>query len=89
MWNKSLSKGRRFEKTQKSTPLYNSEAHSEPFQISKTELFAKTVNAWKLPTNFPKSSTLDIWLGCGYNAALVFLIVTFKDKTSSLRSETL
>ena len=39
-----------------------SEAHSEPYQISKTTLFAEIVNGWKPFTIFVKSSILDIWL---------------------------
>ena len=37
-------------------------AHSEPTQTSKMELFAKPVNCWKLSTNSPKSSIVDVWL---------------------------
>ena len=36
--------------------------HSEPSQISKTELFAKSVNGWKPLKKIEKSSILD-WLG--------------------------
>ena len=39
------------------------ERHSESSQTSKMELFAKTVNSWKLLHIFPKSFTLDVWLG--------------------------
>ena len=36
-------------------------AHSEPCQISKTELFATIVNGWRLLTISEKSFILDFW----------------------------
>ena len=43
-----------------------SKIHSEPCQISKMELFAKTGNGWKLLTIYRKSSILDVSFGCEY-----------------------
>ena len=41
-----------------------SDAHSEPSQRSKMELFAKMNNGSQPLTIFGKSSTLDVWLDC-------------------------
>ena len=46
--------------------IYMSEACSEPYQTSKTKLFAETVNSWKPLTILVKSSILDVWLGSEY-----------------------
>ena len=37
--------------------------YSEPYQTSKMEHFAKTVNGWKPLTIFPHCSALDLWQG--------------------------
>ena len=50
---------------------YNTEAYSEPFQISKMEHFAKLVNGSKLITIFAKRSLLDLSLGSEYASAIL------------------
>ena len=44
------------------------EAHSEPSQVSKMDLFAKIVKGWKSLTIFAKSSILDVCLGSEYTS---------------------
>ena len=44
------------------------EAHSEPSQKSKMELFAKIINGLKLLNILTKGSILDIWLGSEYTS---------------------
>ena len=46
--------------------VQKSDAHSEPSEASKMEVFAKIVSNWKPLTVFIKSSMLDVWLGSEY-----------------------
>ena len=42
---------------------HQSEAYSEPYQISKMKPFAKMVKGFQPLTNFTKGSILDVWEG--------------------------
>ena len=46
--------------------VQNLDAHSEPSETSRMEVFAKMVSNWMLLTIFIKSSMLDVWLGSEY-----------------------
>ena len=50
-----------------------SEAYLEPLQTSKTELFAKIVNGFKLLTVFAKSSILEVCSGSKYASGYNYL----------------
>ena len=45
------------------------EAYPESNRICKTELFAKTVNSWKILTILVKDCIVDVWLGSEYTSA--------------------
>ena len=51
------------------------EAYTEPFQKSKTELFAKIANGWKLLTIFTKGSILDDWQRSEYASSTFCVFV--------------
>ena len=58
--------------------------YSQPCQISKTELFLKIVNVWRLLVIFARSSILDVWHCSEYTSAwyevegyIGFTLVTF------------
>ena len=44
----------------------NSEAYSEPYQLSKMERFAKIINGFQPLTIFAKQSILDVWQDSEY-----------------------
>ena len=60
------------------------EAHLEPSQTSKMDLFAKLVNVSKSLTIFAKSSILDVWQGPEYAPG-----IQKKKKTSVKSVETI
>ena len=46
--------------------MKNTEAHEEPTQTSKVELFAKIINDFHSLTIIADSFILDVWLGSEY-----------------------